>query len=86
MESAGGIFFLNLASVVAEDFRGFRPEMASHRSDMAANVMRQIDVIVFPDDKDFSPRQPGEGVELLGEGSEAALDTDDLPACAGLVL
>ena len=39
VKAAGGVFFLDLASVVAEDFGRFEPEMAFHGRDMAADVM-----------------------------------------------
>jgi hypothetical protein len=51
VEAAGGIFFLNMARLVAEHFRGFRPEMVFHGVHMTADVIRQVDVVVFPDDK-----------------------------------
>ena len=65
MEAACGVFFLNLPRVVAEHFRRFRPSVTLYRCDMTVDVMRQVDVVVFPDDEDFSMGKAGEGIELL---------------------
>ena len=65
VESTGGVFFLNLAGVVAENLRRFGPEMTVHGRDMAADVMGQVDVVIFPDDENLATCQPCECVELL---------------------
>ena len=86
VEPTGGVFFLNLAGVVAEDLRRFGPKMTVHGRDMAADVMGQVDVVVFPNHQNLTPRESGQSIELLRQRSEAALDATDLPAVTGLIL
>ena len=65
MKSACGVYFLDLAGVVAKNLRRFGPEMTVHGRDMAADVMGQVDVVIFPDDENLATCQPCECVELL---------------------
>ena len=65
MEPASGVCFPHFASVITQDLRWPGPEMPVHRSHMAADVMRQVDVIVLPDNQNLALRQSSEGIELL---------------------
>lgn len=65
MKAAGGVFFLDLAGVIAEDFGGFGPDVSFHGGDMAADVVRQVDVVVLPDGENLATCEPSESVELL---------------------
>jgi len=52
---------------------------------MAADVMRQVDVVIFPDDENLTAGQSCQCVELLRQRSESPRNADDLPAFARLV-
>ncbi len=72
VEAIGGVFLLQTSGVTAQHERWLRPQPPFHRSDVRADVVRQVDVVVLPDDKDVAFRRPAMALNFSGSDRNQA--------------
>ena len=72
VEATSGVFLLQTSGVTAQHERWLRPQPPFHRSDVRADVVWQVDVVVLPDDEDVAFRRPAMALNFSGSDRNQA--------------